>query len=159
MSGRIEAEVTGGFPDWLQGDFIEEVGAKSVASASHRFIEYLKNHRFDELFDEGSDENRKMKNGGLRISTRESIGTYRFKGKKPVYVVKAGVGIPGNLNYLAGLYRGKARSRSGKEFSYARKRDLLREGWKKWGGNEMLQSASQEMLEKMIADAEKGRKN
>jgi hypothetical protein len=145
MSGRIEAEVAGGFPGWLQGDFIEEVGAKSAASASHRFAEYLKNHRFDELFNDQTGE------------TKGSIDTYRFKGKKPAYVVKAGVGIPGNLNYLAGLYRGEARSRSGKLFSYARKRDLIIEGWKKWGGDRMLQSASRETLEKMIA--EKGGNN
>jgi len=147
MSGRIEAEVTGGLPEWLEGDFIEEVGAKSVASASRRFLEYLKNHRFDELFNDQTGE------------TKGSIGTYRFKGEKPVYVVKAGCGITGNLNYLAGLYRGKAHSRSGKEFSYARKRDLINESWKKWGGTGKLEAASLEMLEKMIADAEKGRKN
>jgi hypothetical protein len=145
MSGRIEAEITGGFPEWLQGGLIEELGAKSVASASRRFSEYLKNQRFDALFDDQTGE------------TKGSIGAYRFKGEKPAYLVKAGIGIPGNLNYLAGLYRGRAHSRSGKEFSYARKRNLIVEGWKKWGGEAHLQSASQEMLQKLIA--EKGRKN
>ena len=138
----ITLEVSGsiGLPP---SDFIEELAAKSVASTSRRFAEYLKNRRFDELFE--------TKTG----KTKESIDIYRYKSKNPAYVVKAGVGIPGNLNYLMGLYRGRATSRSGKVFSYARPRDLLTEGWKAWGGEGKLQAASEEMLNKMISDWER----
>jgi hypothetical protein len=126
-------------------DFLEVLAATSAAGASHRFLEFLKNRRFNELFQNQTDE------------TRESINTYRLRGKKPAYVVKAGVGILGNLNYLAGLYRGKAVSKSGKVFSYARKRDLIKDGWKAWGGEGKLKAASEEKLKKMIAEAEKGK--
>ena len=140
----IQAEAKGfdGPSAFLQSDFIEEVGAKSVASASGRFAEFLKNRRFDELFNDDTGE------------TKGSIGKYRYKTKNPAYVVKAGVRIPGNLNYLAGLYRGHAVTKSGKVFSYARKRDLINDGWKSWGGKGKLEAISEEMLEKMIAKAE-----
>jgi hypothetical protein len=149
----IKAEITGDF-NIPHPDFIETLGAKSVSSASHRFVEFLKNRRFYELFNEGLGL-RDKKGMFLGSHTVDTIDTYRFKGKHPTYVVKAGVGITGNLNYLAGLYSGRAVSKSGKVFSYARKRDLINDGWKAWGGEGKLEAASEEQLEKMIAEAEK----
>jgi len=128
----------------IENDFVREVGAKSVATASRRFVEFLRYRRFDQLFNSDTGE------------TRDSIDTYRYKSKKmPAYVVKAGVGIPGNLNYLAGLYRGHAVSRSGKVFSFARQRNLIDDGWKAWGGDRELVATSEQTLERMIAKVEK----
>ena len=140
----ITAEAKGfdGLTDFLQSAFIEEAAARSIASASGKFTEFLKNSRFDELFNEQSGK------------TKSSIAKYRYKTKNPVYVVKAGAGIRGNLNYLAGLYKGQAVSRSGKVFHYSRKRDLITEGWKAWGGKEKLETIGEAMLNKMVADAE-----
>ena len=123
--------------------FIENIAARTTAKTAAEFVNYLKNRRFDELF-----ENQTGK-------TRESIGLYRWKSKAPAYVVKAGVGVPGNLNYLAGLYRGKAVSRSGKVFSYARKRDLITEGWKVWDGDTQMANIGENMMQKSIGEAEK----
>ena len=124
--------------------FTENVAAVSVATASGRFTAYLRNQRFHKYFEDRTGE------------TRGSIGRYRYKTKAPAYVVKAGVGIPGSLNYLAGLYRGRAVSRSGKVFDYkGGARPMLEESWKAWGGKGKLETISEEVLEKMIAEAEK----
>ena len=146
----MEAEATGGFDrlakNAREGYFTENVTAKGIATASRRFVEYLRNERFHEYF----------KSHKPKEETRNSIDTYRYKTKDPAYVVKAGVGIPGSLNYLAGLYRGQAVSRSGKVFDYkGGARPMLEESWKAWGGKGTLEAITLEVLEKMIAEAEK----
>ena len=150
----IQAETKGfdAFSAFLRSTAIEEAGAKAVASASGRFVEFLKSSRFDELFK--SHGGKKGKHGN--VYTRDTIKTYRYaRRKEPTYMVMAGVGISGSLNYLAGLYRGQATTKSGKVFSYARKRDLVKGGWKAWGGKGKLEAAGEAALERMIADAEK----
>ena len=51
--------------------------------------------------------------------------------------------VPNNfseyLNYLAGLYRGEAVSRSGKKFMYARPREVINTGWASWAGNQNIE--------------------
>ena len=138
----LETETRGGISLKPYGDLIESVAARSIASASGMFAEFLKNRRFDELFENRTGE------------TKNSIGSYRYKGKKPAYVVKAGAGIKGGLNYLLGLYRGyRGVSGSGKVM-YTKKRDLITGGWKDWGGEGRLEAVSEEMLERMIKQAE-----
>ncbi len=124
--------------DFLPTEFeVEELSAKVVASSSAQFAKWLRNSRFEKLFENRTGE------------TKESIGLYRAKGKNPAYMVKAGVGIPGSLNYLAGLYRGKAKSKSGKEFSYAAPRDLLTDGWRIWHGEQKVKEAYELYLRKL----------
>jgi hypothetical protein len=140
----MAAEMKGGISlAPIKDFFVETLAARVAAKISGEFAAYLKNSRFDELFEDRTGE------------TRESIGSYRYKSKAPAYTVRAGIGIPGNLNYLAGLYRGKAVSRGGKAFSYARKRGLVNDGWKAWGGAGKLSAAYEEILKGVIAEAEK----
>ena len=124
--------------------FIRDIAARSVAKVSREFSDFLKYRRFGELFNDKTGE------------TRESIGLHRTRGKKvPAYVVRAGLGVPGNLNYLMGLYRGRAVSRSGKVFSFARQRNLIDDGWRIWGGEQKAIAVGQEMLERAVSEVEK----
>ena len=145
----IKGEIEGfdGLSKFMRSDFIEDVSAISAGSASRGFVEFLRNTHFDKLFNDQTGE------------TKSSIDTYRYRGKNPAYVVKAGVRIPGNLNYLAGLYRGRARTKSGKIFQYGRPRDLIIGGWKAYGGYEKLAATIQRVLNKKIEDAEKEMKS
>ena len=123
--------------------FIRDISARSVAKVGREFSDFLKYRRFGELFEDQTGE------------TRESIGLHRARGKKPAYVVRAGIGIPGNLNYLKGLYRGRAVSRSGKVFSYARQRNLIDDGWRIWGAEQKAVAVGEEMLQRAVNEAEK----
>ena len=140
----ISAEIKGGnislMP--LGDDFVESLAARSVAKISSEFAKFIKNRRFDELFNSQTGK------------TKESIGAYRYKSKAPTYLVRAGLGIPGNLNYLAGLYRGKAVSRSGKVFQYEKKRDLINDGWNAFGGDSKVTDLYENTLNKAIGEAE-----
>ncbi|MCL2205705.1 MAG: hypothetical protein FWB82_04205 [Treponema sp.] len=123
--------------------FIRDIAARSVAKVGREFSDYLRNRRFNQLFDDQTGK------------TRESIGLHRRKGKTPAYIVRAGIGIPGSLNYLKGLYRGHAVSRSGKVFSFARQRNLIDDGWKMWGGKQKAVAVGEEMLQRAVNEAEK----
>ncbi len=125
----------------LEENFVEIVAAKTVAKVSNLFSDYLKDKRFEVLFDSKTGE------------TRKSIGVFRSNAKNPAYIVKAGLGIPGNLNYLAGLYRGEAVSRSGKKFAYARPRDLINTGWTAWGGDRNIENIYDQILKKVLKGA------
>jgi hypothetical protein len=139
----VETEIKGSVDLSKISDFLlSALAGRTTAKVAGRFAEYLKNRRFEDLYENRTGE------------TKESIGAYRYKSKTPAYIVKAGLGIPGNLNYLAGLYRGEAVSRSGKRFSYARKRDLINDGWASWGGGAKIESAYNEVLEGVIKEAE-----
>lgn len=139
----------------LPPDFIKELSARTVARVSGEYSRYLKEQRFDELFNNQTGE------------TKGSIGTYRAEGKNPGYVVKAGIGIKGSLNYLAGLYRGEAVSGSGKRrigakafmfqggkrFLYAGgKRDLLRGNGKTFLTEPVIMKNYKAILDKMVKD-------
>jgi hypothetical protein len=152
----IESETKGGFNFKPFSEyFFESISARITAKTAAEFVGYLKNRRFDELFHEGSIKNRRGKKTGLiRISTRDSIGMYRYKSKKPAYTVKAGIGIPGSLNYLEGLYKGGAVSKSGKPINYTRKRDLITGGWKSWGGVAKTASIGEAVLQKALNSME-----
>ena len=138
MSGvKLESEVKGGL--FLGTElFIEDLAGRCVAKTAFEFAEYLRARRFSDLF--------VSRTGG----TLKSIGAFRAGGNNPSYIIKAGIGVPGNLNYLAGLYRGKALSRSGKPFDYAKKRDLLRGGWAAWNGNQKMGELSEQVAQKML---------
>jgi len=137
----LETEIKGGFDTILYNGFIEEIAARTAASASGRFAAYLRTQPLNEYFE--SDN-------GFLDKVTGSIGVFRQRGKNPVFMVRAGLGIPGSLNFLAGLYRGKT-----KKFEYTRKRDLLGDGWKSWGGEGRLEAESEAALERLIAEAEK----
>jgi hypothetical protein len=112
------------FPDFKNmGILIENFAAASVVKVSAVFTEWLQKSKFHDVFEDRTGE------------TRKSIGFYRTKKKNPEYLIRPGVGIPGMLNYLYGEARGYATSRSGKKFSYTKKRDVVNEGWKEWQGN------------------------
>jgi len=141
----IDSEIKGNISlKPIEEFFIREVSARSVAKVSREFSDFLKYRRFGDLFKDQTGE------------TRESIGIHRHKSKKiPGYVIRAGIGIPGNLNYLAGLYRGQAVSRSGKVFSFARQRNLIDDGWRIWGGEQKAVAVGSEMLQRAAGEAEK----
>ena len=141
----------------IEDFFIRDLAARSVAKVAREFSDFLKYRQFDQFFNDGNAENRRSrKNGRERISTRESIGFHREATKKiPAYAVRAGIGIPGNLNYLAGLYRGHAVSRSGKVFSFARQRNLIDDGWRIWGAEQKAVAVGEEMLQRAVNEAEK----
>jgi len=140
----------------LEAWFIRDISARSVAKVGREFSDFLKYRRFGELFEEGNAENRRSrKNGRERISTRESIGMHRHRSKKiPGYVIRAGIGIPGNLNYLAGMYRNDRVTSSGKKF-YTKQRNLIDGGWKLWGAEQKAVAVGEEMLQRAVNEAEK----
>ena len=135
MAGNISLKPISDF-------FVENLAASAASRIANEFALYVKQHRFDEYYENKTGE------------TKGSIGVYRGTAKKPVFVVKAGLGIRGSLNYLAGLYKGEAVSRSGKTFSYARPRDLIKTGWKEFGGAGKLQSLYEQTLQRKISEAE-----
>jgi len=149
----ISAEIKGGnislMP--LGDDFVESMAASTSAKIANEFGDFIKNRRFDELFESHGG----VKGSIGKVFTKDTIGAYRKKGKVPVYIVRAGLGVPGNLNYLAGPYRGKAVSRAGKVFSYEKKRDLINDGWKAWGGDQKAALIGEELAEKKVSEGEK----
>ena len=139
----IECETSGSISlKPLESYFTETMSGRIVAKVSSVFARYLKKESFGGYFKD------------ITGKTRESIGFYRFKGKNPAYAVKAGAGVPGNLNYLSGLYRGRAVSQSGKAFEYSRKRDMLEESWAKWGGYSRAAEIGEEVMKKHLGDME-----
>lgn len=139
----IKAEASGNISLMPLGDdFVREIGAAAASKVANDFTWYLKNRRFLDYFENQTGE------------TKESIGVFRARGKKPAFVAKAGLGIRGSLNYLAGLYRGQAVSRSGKTFHFARKRDFIKGGWKDFEGQGRLKLAYNEILKRKIKEAE-----
>jgi len=127
----------------IYGDnLVADIASSTAAKLANEFAWYVRFHRFDELFENTTGE------------TKDSIGVYRKRGKNPVFIVKAGLRIRGSLNYLAGLYKGQAKSQSGKTFSYYKQRDLFTRGWIEFGGREKQAVYYQQMLEKRIKEAE-----
>jgi len=127
----------------LEAWFIRDISARSVAKVGREFSDFLKYRRFGELFKDQTGE------------TRESIGLHRHKSKKiPGYVIRAGIGIPGNLNYLAGMYRNDRVTSSGKKF-YSKQRNLIDGGWKLWGAEQKAVAVGEKMLQRAVNEAEK----
>jgi hypothetical protein len=126
----------------LEETFIEIIAARTVARVSGNFVTYLKNTRFDTLFDVQTGE------------TKGSIGAYRAKAKQPTYLIRAGLGVPGSMSYLKNLYKGRGKSRSGNWFNYAKKRDLIKEGWKAYDGESKMSLIFANELQKAIKEAE-----
>ena len=121
-------------------DLVEDIASATAARVGNEFAYYIKKNRFNSLF-----ENQTGK-------TLDSIGVYRKTGRKPTFVIKAGLNIKGSLNYLAGLYRGQSVSRSGKKFSYYKPRDLIVPSWQSFGGDKRLNDVFQIILEKRIKE-------
>jgi hypothetical protein len=122
--------------------FIENIAARTVARVSGNFVNYLKKTRFEQLFTSRSEK------------TVSSIDAYRTRAKEPTYKVRAGVGVPGNMNYLKALYKGRGRSRSGNYFDYSKKRDLIKEGWQQYGGEAKIPMIFANEMAKAIKEAE-----
>jgi len=122
--------------------FIENIAARTAARVSGNFVNYLKKTRFDKLFTSKTGK------------TVSSIDGYRTRAKEPTYKVRAGVGVPGNMNYLKALYKGRGRSRSGNYFNYSKKRDLIKEGWQQYGGDQKMPMIFANELAKAIKEAE-----
>jgi len=138
----VSAEAEGGINLPIVDYFLEKLAARTVAKVSGEFAKHLERQRFNELFEDRTGK------------TKKSIGAYRDRSRVPAYIVKAGLGIPESLNYLAGLYRGRAVSRSGNPVSYSQRRDLINGGWKAWGGDGKINAAYEEMLKKVIGESE-----
>ena len=152
MSGMMDIEVTGGLIiEQLGPDFIESVSASATKRVSEEFAGYLRQHGFDKYYENQTGE------------TRDSIQAFRKKGNSIVYAVKAGYGITGSLNYLAGLYRGKVnahsrKTKSGKtvpvqKFSYCKPRPFLQAGWKDFGGSGRLKQLFEETFARRVKEA------
>lgn len=62
--------------------------------------------------------------------TRDSMGFYRFKGKKASFAVRPGKGIAGHLNYLGGMQRGMLAGRGRK--AIIRPKPFMRPGYQGW---------------------------
>jgi len=115
---------------------IEDIAAATAAKVSNEYAYFVKK-RFPDYFNTGTG---KLK-GTKTKNTIDTIGVYRRSGKRKkeaVFVIRAGLGIKGSLNYLAGLYKGKATTQSGKEFTYLRARNLITETWQDFGGQKRL---------------------
>jgi hypothetical protein len=126
------------------GLLVEDMAAKTVKKASAEFAEYLQAQEFSKHFNEDSGD------------TRKSIGIFRLKKYKiPTYLIAPGKDIPGHLNYLYGMARGEGVSRSGKKFSYSKKRDFIIEGWKNWGAGSRLDSIFKEAGDNYMKRIEK----
>jgi hypothetical protein len=145
----IDAETTGSVDlSPLKDYLLPALAGKVTASVSGKTAAYLKNTRFGELFESGTGR----KNKGHDFQTKDTIDIYRFKSKKPAYIVKAGVGISG-LNYLEGFYKGSAKSRSGKTFQYKQPRPLLHDA--KEYAESSAAAAWERMTAEVIDEAEK----
>jgi len=119
-------------------DLVEDIASATTAKVSNEFAHFIRENRYYNYFEKDTGK------------TLSSIGVYRKSGSKPVYVIKAGLGIRGSLNYLAGLYKGQAVSRSGKTFSYYKPRDLIVPGWQEFNGDNRLHTAFKEILKNRI---------
>lgn len=62
--------------------------------------------------------------------TRESMGFYRYKGRKASFAVRPGKNINGHLNYLGGMQRGMLAGRSCKVL--IRPKPFMRPGFFSW---------------------------
>ena len=137
----ISAEMKGNLLP-VEKEFLKDIAAKTAAKTAAEFADYLKNRKFEELFKNQTGE------------TLGSVGLYRAKGTNPVYKVRAGVGVPGSLNYLAGLYGGSARSRLGKIFSYSKPRPLIRGGKKEFDVEKRLSENGGKIAGRVLSDLE-----
>ena len=122
-------------------NLVEEIASATAAKVSNEFAYYIRKNRYHDYFEKDTGK------------TSDSIGVYRRSGRKPVYVIKAGLNIKGSLNYLAGLYKGQAVSRSGKKFNYYKPRNLIVPGWRDFKGDLRLRDAFQQILENKIKEA------
>jgi hypothetical protein len=115
---------------------------KTFALSSAKFAEYV---RLQKLSDQSLN--------ALTGETRDSLKSYRMTkkyGVVPAYMVRPGVGIPGSLNYLYGMARGFAFSKSGKQFYYARPRPFMKEAWEEWGGKKQVRSYAEAVKDSYI---------
>jgi hypothetical protein len=101
---------------------VENIAAKSLALISALFAEYLRANKL-------SGQVYPALTGETRESTKQYAARKRFG--TPAYIVRPGVGIPGNLNYLYGMARGYA-VRNGEAFRYDHPRPFLKEGWREF---------------------------
>ncbi len=62
--------------------------------------------------------------------TRESMGFYRYKGRKASFAVRPGKNINGHLNYLGGMQRGMLAGRGRKVL--IRPKPFMRPGFLSW---------------------------
>ena len=122
-------------------DLVEDIASATAAKTANEFANYVRDNRFNSLYNNKTGE------------TKDSIGVYRLRGKNPVFASRAGLGVRGNLNYLAGLYRGYATSRSGNTFSYDKPRDLITTAWRDFGGEGKINQYFHEILQKRIKEA------
>jgi|GEM_PF-4594734 len=127
---------------------IEEIAAVTAAKVSNEYSYFIKK-RFSDYFETGTG---KLQGSKLK-NTVDTIGVYRRSGKgkkKAVFVIRAGLGVRGNLNYLSGLYRGEATSRSGKTFHYYKPRNLITETWRDFGGQKRLSEVFDSIAESRL---------
>jgi hypothetical protein len=137
MNGKVELLIRN-YPNLREsGVWVETLGAKTAAKTAAEFTAFLRNTEFGKHF---KDRDVKRKRGTTPAgTTRNSIDFYRMKKPKvPTYLISPGVGIPGHLNYLYGMAKGEAKTRSGKVFNYSKKRNVVLSGWEAWGGDSRL---------------------
>ena len=139
-------DILGSFPDFsgYKESFIEDVSARTIAKVSNDFGNFVKTQRFASYFENQTGE------------TIKTFGAKRIRGKTPAFAVRAGLGIKGSLNYLAGLYRGSMKTQSGKIINFSRKRNILEESWKAFEGKtpgyaEMLKGLMAKDLNNAVA--------
>jgi hypothetical protein len=129
----------------VEADGLKAVFGKSLALASHKFAEYVRdNYLSGQRLAVGVG--RTLKGGKNRPggTTRESTRPYRMKDRRgsdlPRYMVRPGVGIPGSLNYLYGIARGQAVSKNENRFHYKNGPAgfFVEDAWKAWGAGKTV---------------------
>jgi hypothetical protein len=144
----ITMQIAGKWPNLgRMASALEFVVAQATSATSREFAEYARDYGASASIFEG--------HGKHPGQTLRSIDIYRYKKRdKPSYVIRPGVGITGMLNYLYGEARGRAKSRSGNPFEYAKKRDVIMEAFQNWKGD--LETTMQAELDKYLARAAGG---
>jgi hypothetical protein len=119
---------------------------RALAGSSKDLAEYVRLHKL-------SGQSLEAPTGETRGSVKPHRMTKRY-GIVPAYVVRPGVGIKGSLNYLAGVARGYAVAKSGKQFFYKRPRPFIAEAWKEWGGARKVRKNSEAVLDRYLKELE-----
>jgi hypothetical protein len=122
--------------DEFAANDLEAISAKSLALIASLFAKYLRENKLSgQVLQVGKDRlvshGATLHQAGL---TRYSTQPYSTKNRYgvPSYIVRPGVGVPGNLNYLYGMARGYAVAKTGNWFEYKTKYEFFKSGWREF---------------------------
>ena len=146
---QTEFPSTIGLYDIFGQNLIEALAHSTASTVSNELAGFVKRNKWDDYFKTGTGKQK----GSKDRNTVDTIGVYKLK-TKPIYVTGAGRGVKGYLNYLAGLYRGQAKTESGKVFSYYKPRPVLNTAFREFGVERRLRVVFDEKVREQIKEAE-----